>query len=124
MSYFIRKGGGSGCYVPLADNSTPEARADTNRRGIEAMDRVLAFIRRQPGLENVSLVSSAREVGVRETYRVVGEKTISERAYLDGASGEPAARARVDHLRRQVRAHGHRPPQLTVHPAPRHGASH
>ena len=90
MSYFIRKGGGSGCYVPLADNSTPEARADTNRRGIEARDRVLAFIRRQPGLENVSLVSSAREVGVRETYRVVGEKTISERAYLDGVVEEDA----------------------------------
>ncbi len=90
MAYFIRKGGGSGCYVPLADNSTPEARADTNRRGIEARDRVLAFIRRQPGLENVSLVSSAREVGVRETYRVVGEKTISERAYLDGVVEEDA----------------------------------
>ena len=90
MSYFIRKGGGSGCYIPLADNSTPEARADTNRRGIEARDRVLAFIRRQPGLENVSLVSSAREVGVRETYRVVGEKTISERAYLDGVVEEDA----------------------------------
>lgn len=28
MSWFIRKGGGSGCYVPLADNSTPEARDD------------------------------------------------------------------------------------------------
>ena len=84
MSFFISKGGGSGCYVPLADNSTPEARAETNRRGIEARDRVLAFIRRQKGLENVELVSSAREVGVRETYRVVGEKTITEQDYLQG----------------------------------------
>lgn len=84
MSFFISKGGGSGCYVPLADNSTPEARAETNRRGIEARDRVLAFIRRQKKLENVELVSSAREVGVRETYRVVGEKTITEEDYLQG----------------------------------------
>lgn len=84
MSFFISKGGGSGCYVPLADNSTPEARAETNRRGIEARDRVLAFIRRQKGLEDVELVSSAREVGVRETYRVVGEKTITEQDYLQG----------------------------------------
>ena len=84
MSFFISKGGGSGCYVPLADNSTPEARAETNRRGMEARDRVLAFIRRQKGLENVELVSSAREVGVRETYRVVGEKTITEQDYLQG----------------------------------------
>ena len=84
MSFFISKGGGSGCYVPLADNSTPEARAETNRRGMEARDRVLAFIRRQKGLENVELMSSAREVGVRETYRVVGEKTITEQDYLQG----------------------------------------
>ncbi|MBR4561330.1 MAG: FAD-dependent oxidoreductase [Bacteroidales bacterium] len=84
MSFFVSKGGGSGCYVPLADNSTPEARVETNRRGIEARDRVLAFIRRQKGLENVELLSSASEVGVRETYRVVGEKTITEQEYLQG----------------------------------------
>lgn len=84
MSFFISKGGGSGCYIPLADNSTPEARVETNQRGIEARDRVLAFIRRQKGLENVELESSANEVGVRETYRVVGEKTITEEDYLQG----------------------------------------
>ena len=84
MPFFIRKGGGSGCYIPLADNSTPETRAETNRRGVEARDRVLAFIRRQKGLENVELVASASEVGVRETYRVVGEKTITESEYLEG----------------------------------------
>jgi len=84
MSSFVRNGGGWGCYIPLADNSTPEARAETNRRGAEARDRILAFIRRQPGLGEVALLSSAREVGVRETYRVVGEKTVSERDYLDG----------------------------------------
>ena len=90
MSWFIRKGGGSGCYVPLADNSTPEARAETNRRGLEARDRVLAFIHRQKGLENVRLISSASEVGVRETYRVVGEKTITEKDYLEGLVPEDA----------------------------------
>ncbi len=84
MSFFVSKGGGSGCYVPLADNSTPEARAETNQRGIEARDRVLAFIHRQKGLENVDLIASASEVGVRETYRVVGEKTITEQEYLQG----------------------------------------
>ena len=84
IAWFIRKGGGSGCYVPLADNSTPEVRAETNRRGVEASERVLAFIRRQKGLENVEIIDRACEVGVRETYRVVGEKTITEEAYLAG----------------------------------------
>lgn len=90
MSWFIRKGGGSGCYIPLADNSTPEARAETNRRGREARDRVLAFIRRQKGLENVQLIHSASEVGVRETWRIVGEKTITEEDYLAGVVPEDA----------------------------------
>ncbi|MBQ3658942.1 MAG: FAD-dependent oxidoreductase, partial [Bacteroidales bacterium] len=72
------------------DNSTPEARAETNRRGVEAMNRVVAFIRKQPGLENVEVVKAAREVGVRETCRVVGEKTITESEYLSGIPDEDA----------------------------------
>lgn len=90
MPFFIRKGGGSGCYVPMADNSTAEARAETNRRGVEARNRVLAFIRRQKGLENAEVVSSATDVGVRETYRVVGEKIITEEEYLSGTVADDA----------------------------------
>lgn len=90
IAWFIRKGGGFGCYIPLADNSTPEARAHTNRLGIEAQDRVLAFIRRQKGLEDVTILSSAAEVGVRETYRIVGEKTITAEEYLSGLVPEDA----------------------------------
>lgn len=88
--WFIQKGGGSGCYVPLADNSTPEAREETNRRGHEARDRVIAFIRKQKGLENVEVIHSASEVGVRETYRVIGEKTITESDYLAGVIPDDA----------------------------------
>ncbi len=90
MDWFIQKGGGAGSYIPGADNSTPEARAETNRRGVEAMNRVVAFIRKQPGLENVEVVRAAREVGVRETCRVVGEKTITESEYLSGIPSEDA----------------------------------
>ena len=36
------------------------------------------------------LISSASEVGVRETYRVVGEKTITEKDYLEGLVPEDA----------------------------------
>ena len=90
MSWFIHKGGGSGCYVPQADNSTPEARAETNQRGREARDRVIAFIKKQPGLEGVEVTRSAQEVGVRETYRVIGEKVITEEEYLSGVVPEDA----------------------------------
>ena len=84
MSDYIYAGGGWGCYVPLADNSTASARAETNRRGRETMLRILRFIRRQPGLEKATILSAPPEVGVRETYRIVGEKTVTESAYLEG----------------------------------------
>ena len=82
MSDYIRAGGGWGCYVPLADNSTATARDETNRRGRETMLRVVRFIRRQPGLEKATIVSASPEVGVRETYRVVGEKEDGNRGRL------------------------------------------
>ena len=55
MSWFIHKGGGSGCYVPQADNSTPEARAETNQRGREARDRTGS----RPEAGAIPLTSSA-----------------------------------------------------------------
>jgi len=84
ISSFVRHGGGWGTYVPLADNSTAEAREATNRRGRELMLRLLRFIRRQPGLEKATVTHAASEVGVRETYRVVGEKTVTGADYLSG----------------------------------------
>jgi len=84
MSSFIRNGGGWGCYIPLADNSTATMRAETNRRGRETMFRILRFIRQQPGLEKATVVSAAPEVGVRETWRIVGEKTVTQTDYLGG----------------------------------------
>jgi len=84
MSDYVWRGGGWGCYVPLADNSTATARAETNRRGRETMLRILRFLKRQPGLSDATVVSSAPEVGVRETYRVVGEKTVTQAEYLAG----------------------------------------
>jgi glycine/D-amino acid oxidase-like deaminating enzyme len=83
-SQYARNGGGWGVYIPLADDSTPAARDATRRRGEAAKARILAFLRRQPGLERTSVVRSAREVGVRETYRVVGEATVTQEDYLSG----------------------------------------
>ena len=57
------------CYVP-ADNSTIEPWRETNRRGMEALDRGTGIHSSSKRIENVELLSSASEVGVRETYRV------------------------------------------------------
>ena len=74
----------AGNYVYDADNSTAEARTDTNLRGRQSVLRMLRFIRSLPGGETAQLVSMFPEVGVRETYRVKGEYVITVDDYLSG----------------------------------------
>ena len=71
-------------HIPGADNSTAELQAETNRRGRESMERMLAFFHAQPGLEKARVVWSSKETGVRETYRVVGRATVTEDDYVSG----------------------------------------
>ena len=48
------------------------------------MLRVLRFLRAQPGLEATTLVRTAPEVGVRETWRVEGDYILTGRDYVTG----------------------------------------
>ena len=74
----------AGNYVYGADNSTAEARTDTNLRGRQSVLRMLRFIRSLPGGETAQLTTMFPEVGVRETYRVKGEYVITVDDYLSG----------------------------------------
>jgi hypothetical protein len=71
-------------YVADADNTTAESRAAANMAGRAMALRVLRFLRAQPGLERANLVSTAFEVGVRETWRVEGDYVITGRDYVSG----------------------------------------
>jgi len=71
-------------YIEKADNSTASLRTDTNLRGRASMLRVYRFLRTLPGLENARLVSAFPEVGVRETWRVVGEHLLTGEEYASG----------------------------------------
>jgi hypothetical protein len=48
------------------------------------MLRVLRFLRRQPGMEDIRLGVVSAEVGVRETWRVVGDYIITYEDYVSG----------------------------------------
>ena len=71
-------------YVEGADNSTAELRTRTNMRGRASMLRVFRFLKHQPGLERLRIVSVSPEVGVRETYRVEGEIVLTGEDYVEG----------------------------------------
>ena len=53
-------------------------------RGRASMLRMYRFLRSVPGLEKTTLVSMSPEVGVRETYRIRGEYTITQDDYTSG----------------------------------------
>ncbi len=84
VMHFLRIGGDVGNYVDGADNSTADARTETNLRGRASMLRMYRFLKTVPGLEKVKLVGMAPEVGVRETYRVLGEYLITQEDYTSG----------------------------------------
>lgn len=84
MSGYLKSGGDVYNYIVPADNSTAEGRTRTNMRGRESLLRMYRFLREQPGLENLELVSMSAEVGVRETYRVEGDYVMTHDDYVTG----------------------------------------
>ncbi len=81
---FLQAGGNVGNYVVGADSSNADARTDTNLRGRAGMLRMYRWLKTVPGLENVTLESMSPEVGIRETYRVLGEVLITCDDYVSG----------------------------------------
>jgi hypothetical protein len=71
-------------YVVDADSSDAKKRTQTNMRARASMLRVLRFLRRQPGMEKIRLGVVSAEVGVRETWRVVGDYVITCEDYVSG----------------------------------------
>lgn len=90
MSGYLKSGGDVYNYIVPADNSTAEGRTRTNMRGRESLLRMYRFLREQPGLENLELVSMSAEVGVRETYRVEGDYVMTHSDYVSGRDFDDA----------------------------------
>ena len=82
--HFLQIGGDVGNYVEGADNSTADARTETNLRGRASMLRMVRWLKTVPGLEKMTLESMSPEVGIRETYRVLGEHLITKDDYVSG----------------------------------------
>lgn len=82
---FLRARGQNANHIP-ADSS---ARTSAGRSALEvegrlSVLRLFQFLRRQPGLGNLTIESIAPEVGIRETVTIVGEKTVTVEDYESG----------------------------------------
>lgn len=87
---FLAGGGNVGNYVVGADSSDADARTDTNLRGRASMLRMVRWLKSVPGLEKVELEGMSPEVGIRETYRVLGEVLVTADDYVSGRRWEDA----------------------------------
>lgn len=81
---FLRNGGENAMHVPGADSSTSEAHSATNIQGREALLRVIRFLKKDPAFALMNVERLQPETGVRETYRIVGETTVTQEDYETG----------------------------------------
>lgn len=81
---FLRNGGDNAMHVPGADSSTSEAHTTTNIAGRASMLRVVRFLKKEPAFALMKIERLQPETGVRETYRIVGETTVTHEDYVTG----------------------------------------
>jgi hypothetical protein len=81
---FLRSGGDNAMHVPGADSSTSEAHTTTNIAGRASMLRVVRFLKKEPEFAFMKIERLQPETGVRETFRIVGEVTVTEKDYRKG----------------------------------------
>lgn len=87
---FLRNGGDNAMHVPGADSSTSEAHTMTNIAGRASMLRVVRFLKKDPAFAFLKIERLQPETGVRETFRIVGETTVSEQDYRSGRTFKDA----------------------------------
>jgi hypothetical protein len=70
--------------VPEADSSTSQAHTRTNIHGRQSLLRMMRFLKPLPGFADLRIERLQPETGVRETYRIVGETTVTRDDYVSG----------------------------------------
>ena len=71
-------------HIPCVDADTSIGKTQLERKAYSQMLDLYAFLRGIKGLENLEIDFVAEETGVRETNRIVGEKTITAEDYING----------------------------------------
>lgn len=84
LSSWLRRGGGSSNHVRGVSACDSEGRTRMDIEGRRLIMRMFRFLRRQPGLEGLTIEFMAPECGVRETAIIVGEETVTLDDYWSG----------------------------------------
>jgi hypothetical protein len=90
IHHFFRARGRNMQHIPGASSETSETQSDANIRGRQSLLRILRFLKTIPGGEKTSVAHMAPVTAIRETYRIVGEATITHEDYMTGRMFEDA----------------------------------
>ena len=71
-------------HISCKDADLSEGRSELEFRAVETLVEIYKFLRRNKGLENVTVDFIAQETGVRESNRIVGEAEVLVEDYLNG----------------------------------------
>ena len=71
-------------HILCVDADTAQGRTDLERKALYETMKVVSFLKKIKGLENIRVDHIAPEVGVRETNRVVGKHIVTEQEYITG----------------------------------------
>ncbi|MDF2719035.1 MAG: hypothetical protein K0R28_5960, partial [Paenibacillus sp.] len=80
----LTTGGGSCNHISGIDGSSSVARTQAELKGRQSVSRVYNLLRKVPGCEKLQVRSIAAECGIRETWRIVGEKKVTLDTYTSG----------------------------------------
>lgn len=81
---FLLSKGDNAMHVPDIDGETSEGKSVAEIRAREAMLRIYRFLRKQPGLDQLTIDGFATECGIRETVSIEGEAYITHGDYVSG----------------------------------------
>ncbi|MBL8994684.1 MAG: FAD-dependent oxidoreductase, partial [Spirochaetia bacterium] len=84
IAHFLRVKGRNANHIVEADGSTSASQTEANVEGRRSFLRLYRFLKKQPGLENIKIIDCASECGIRETWTIVGKKTITVDDYRSG----------------------------------------
>ena len=88
--HFLRSGGANAQHIFGADSSTAATQTEANLLGRQAVLRLLRFVRSLPGCEDARIEELCTLATARETYRIIGEETITYEDYITGRVYEDA----------------------------------
>ena len=86
----LSKGGGTVWHVSDIDGSSSDGRTAAELKARERLQHMYRFLRTIPGCEDLKISFVANECGIRETWRIQGEKRIDLESYSSGKRWEDA----------------------------------